>query len=57
MLIAAGVCVFGIPEGMTSTRQSENGMRGLGYFPSEGEEDLDLKHRSHAPEIDAAPGQ
>ena len=31
-----------IPEGMTVTLQSENGMLGLGPFPFEGEEDADL---------------
>ena len=31
-----------IPEGMTVTLQSENGMLGIGPFPYEGEEDPDL---------------
>jgi 3-oxoacid CoA-transferase subunit B len=31
-----------IPEGMTVTLQSENGMLGMGPFPYEGEEDADL---------------
>ena len=31
-----------IPEGMTVTLQSENGMLGMGPFPFEGEEDADL---------------
>ena len=31
-----------IPEGMTVTLQSENGMLGMGPFPYEGEEDPDL---------------
>jgi len=31
-----------IPEGMTVTLQSENGMLGIGPFPYEGEEDADL---------------
>ncbi|GJM21796.1 MAG: succinyl-CoA--3-ketoacid-CoA transferase [Planctomycetota bacterium] len=31
-----------IPEGMTITLQSENGMLGIGPFPYEGEEDADL---------------
>jgi 3-oxoacid CoA-transferase subunit B len=31
-----------IPEGMTVTLQSENGMLGMGPFPIEGEEDPDL---------------
>jgi 3-oxoacid CoA-transferase subunit B len=31
-----------IPEGMTVTLQSENGMLGMGPFPFEGEEDPDL---------------
>jgi 3-oxoacid CoA-transferase subunit B len=31
-----------IPEGMTVTLQSENGMLGMGPFPIEGEEDADL---------------
>ena len=31
-----------IPEGMTVTLQSENGMLGIGPFPFEGEEDADL---------------
>jgi 3-oxoacid CoA-transferase B subunit len=31
-----------IPEGMTVTLQSENGMLGIGAFPYEGEEDADL---------------
>ena len=31
-----------IPEGMTVTLQSENGMLGIGPFPFEGEEDPDL---------------
>ena len=31
-----------IPEGMTVTLQSENGMLGIGPFPLEGEEDADL---------------
>ena len=31
-----------IPEGVTVTLQSENGMLGMGPFPSEGEEDPDL---------------
>ena len=31
-----------IPEGMTVTLQSENGMLGIGPFPLEGEEDPDL---------------
>jgi 3-oxoacid CoA-transferase B subunit len=31
-----------IPEGMTVTLQSENGMLGIGPFPYEGEEDSDL---------------
>ncbi|WP_284261824.1 CoA transferase subunit B [Roseicyclus amphidinii] len=31
-----------IPEGMTVTLQSENGMLGMGPFPVEGEEDPDL---------------
>jgi len=31
-----------IPEGMTVTLQSENGMLGMGPFPYEGEEDSDL---------------
>jgi len=31
-----------VPEGMTVTLQSENGMLGIGPFPFEGEEDADL---------------
>ena len=31
-----------IPQGMTVTLQSENGMLGMGPFPYEGEEDADL---------------
>src|SRR3974390_428965 len=31
-----------IPQGMTVTLQSENGMLGMGPFPYEGEEDPDL---------------
>ena len=31
-----------VPEGMTVTLQSENGMLGIGPFPYEGEEDADL---------------
>ena len=31
-----------IPDGMTVTLQSENGMLGMGPFPYEGEEDPDL---------------
>ncbi len=31
-----------IPEGMTVTLQSENGMLGMGPFPFEGAEDADL---------------
>ena len=31
-----------IPDGITVTLQSENGMLGLGPFPYEGEEDPDL---------------
>jgi 3-oxoacid CoA-transferase subunit B len=31
-----------IPEGVTVTLQSENGMLGMGPFPFEGEEDPDL---------------
>ncbi|MGH1559886.1 CoA-transferase [Caulobacter segnis] len=31
-----------IPEGMSVTLQSENGMLGMGPFPYEGEEDADL---------------
>jgi 3-oxoacid CoA-transferase B subunit len=31
-----------VPEGVTVTLQSENGMLGIGPFPYEGEEDADL---------------
>ena len=38
-----------IPQGMTVTLQSENGMLGMGPFPYEGEEDPDLINASKQP--------
>jgi len=44
-----------IPDGMTITLQSENGMLGIGPFPFEGEEDADLINAGKQT-ISEAPG-